>query len=207
MYTRSLLEALPILRAQVNTRLMYSVPLDFNFLCNLNEEFDNFSYEGELHAMDGRALNAVLRPLASVEIKSANIRRLAFNFKATKTASKGAVNMWYNNLKVHVLLEKDADKIISKDKVVSSLINALVLNERNPSLDNEFIRGNIYYKRPQDASLINYMWWSIFEGIKKSVGVDKARENRMKSDIKKTQETVKDVGGFIKKVCKKKDKK
>ncbi len=193
------------LHAKVSTRLMNAGVLDADFKFNLNEDFENFSYEGKLHSMNGRALNPILQPLAAVEIKSANIRRLAFNFNATKTSSKGLVNMRYDDLKINVLLEGNEDKVISKNKLVSGLINVLILNESNPDADQKFIKGNVLYKRPMNASLINYMWRSIFEGIKKSVGVDKARENRLKSDVKKTQKAVRDVGGFIKGVFKKKD--
>jgi len=194
------------LRAEVETRLMNAGVLTANFQFNLNKEFENFSYQGELRNLNGRALNPIVKPLAAVEIKSAVIHRLTFNFDATKSVSRGVVNMWYDNLKVNVLLENNGNKRMSKNKLVSSLVNVVVLNESNPGIDKKFIRGDVAYRRPKNASLINYMWRSIFEGIKKSVGVDKERENKLKSDIQKTQKTVKDVGGFLKKVFDKKEK-
>src|SRR5690606_8599453 len=54
------------LHAKVSTRLMNAGVLDADFKFNLNEEFENFSYEGELHSMNGRALKPILKPLAAV---------------------------------------------------------------------------------------------------------------------------------------------
>lgn len=200
----------PIMDVSMQTKFMNAASLETNLHFDLVSEIGAFEFQGKLNAMNGRALNQVLMPLAEVEINSANIRSLAFNFKANERDARGTVNFRYNNLKVKLLMLEE--KGVVKSKIASTVANSFIINSSNPTELGEFIPGAVYYKRPSTYSIFKLMWKSIFQGVKTSVGVSEEREMRLKKTAKQTKQRVENtkqaaqkVGSFIKGVFKKKE--
>lgn len=202
----------PILGVSMQTKFMNAASLQTNLHFDLASDIGAFEFQGKLNAMNGRTLNQVLMPLAEVEINSANIRSLAFNFKANERDARGTVNFRYNNLKVKLLMLED--KGVVKSKIASTVANSFIINSSNPTELGEFIPGAVYYRRPSTYSIFKFMWKSIFQGVKTSVGVSEEREMRLKKTAEQTKQRVENtkqaaqkVGSFIKGVFKKKEEK
>jgi len=200
------------LQVDVDSRFMNSAALEANFMFDMLSPQGEFQYRGKLGSFNGKRLNSVLRPLAQVEIGSAAIRSLAFNFKGNKRRTVGAVDFRYHSMKINML--KLEDGRLSNDKLVSNLANNFILNPSNPDAEGQFIKANVRMARPQDYSFFKIVWRSIFQGIKTSAGVNEEREAQLKrtaSDAKnvvnKTKKTAKQVGTFFKEVFNKKEKK
>lgn len=201
----------PIMSVAMQTKFMNAAALQTNFHFDLASDIGAFEFQGKLNAMNGRTLNSVLIPLAEVEINSANIRSLAFNFKANEKDARGTVNFRYNDLKVRLLMLEEEGVI--KSKIASTVANSFIINSSNPTALGEFIPGTVYYRRPSTYSIFKFMWKSIFQGVKTSVGVSQERESRLKRTAEQTKQRVEDtkqaarkVGSFIKGVFKKKEK-
>lgn len=202
----------PILGVSMRTKFMNAASLQTNLHFDLASDIGAFEFQGKLNAMNGRTLNQVLMPLAEVEINSANIRSLAFNFKANERDARGTVNFRYNNLKVNLLMLEA--KGVVKSKIASTVANSFIINSSNPTELGEFIPGAVYYRRPTTYSIFKFMWKSIFQGVKTSVGVSEEREMRLKKTAEQTKQRVENtkqaaqkVGSFIKGVFKKKKEK
>jgi len=201
----------PIMRANLQSRFMNASDLTANFQFNLISELGAFDFQGKLNSMNGRYLNTVLKPLAQVELSSAKIKSLAFNFKANQNDSRGTVSFRYADLKVS-LLKSEQEGSVSKNKLASTIANSFIVNSSNPNELGEFITGNVYYKRPATYSFFKFVWKSIFQGVKISVGVDEEREAKLKqtavdakNTVEDTKKAAKKVGSFIKGVFKKKE--
>lgn len=201
----------PIMGVSMQTKFMNAASLQTNLHFDLASDIGAFEFQGKLNAMNGRTLNSVLIPLAEVEINSANIQSLSFNFKANEKDARGAVNFRYNNLKVKLLMLEEEGLV--KSKIASSVANNFIINSSNPTPLGEFIPGAVYYRRPSTYSIFKFMWKSIFQGVKTSVGVSQERESRLKKTAEQTKQRVEDtkqvakkVGSFIKGVFKKKEK-
>jgi len=199
-----------LMGVSMQTKFMNAASLQANLQFDLISDIGAFEFQGKLNAMNGRALNPVLLPLAEVEINSANIQSLAFNFKANEKDARGTVNFRYNNLKVKLLMLEEKG-ILSQSKIASSVANNFIINSSNPTESGEFTSGTVYYGRPQTYSLFKFMWKSIFQGVKTSVGVSQEREARLKKTAERTKQRVEDtkqaaqkVGSFIKGVFNKK---
>jgi len=102
---------------------------------------------------------------------------------------------------------------VIKSKIASTVANSFIINSSNPTPLGEFIPGAVYYRRPATYSIFKFMWKSIFQGVKTSVGVSQEREARLKRTAEQTKQRVentkqaaKKVGSFIKGVFKKKEK-
>ena len=200
------------LQVDIDSRFMDSASLEANFVFDMLSPGGEFQYRGKLGSLNGKRLNTVLRPLAQVEIESAAIRSLAFNFKGDKRRAVGAVDFRYHSMKIN-MLKLEGGRLLN-DKLVSNLANNFILNPSNPDADGKFIKANVRMVRPQDFSFFKLVWRSIFQGIKTSAGVNEEREAQLKKTaseaqnvVDKTKKTAKQVGTFFKEVFNKKEKK
>jgi len=200
-----------LMGASMQTKFMNAASLQANLQFDLISDIGAFEFQGRLNAMNGRTLNPVLMPLAEVEINSANIQSLAFNFKASERNARGTVNFRYNNLKVKLLMLEEKG-VVSQSSIASTVANNFIINSSNPSELGEFTLGSVNYKRPQTYSLFKFMWKSIFQGVKTSVGVSQEREARLKRTAERTKQRVENtkqaaqkVGSFIKGIFQKKE--
>lgn len=199
-----------IMNVSMQTKFMNAASLQTNFHFDLASDIGAFEFQGKLNAMNGRNLNQVLIPLAEVEINSANIQSLAFNFKANEKEARGIVNFRYNNLSVKLLMLEEQGAV--KAQVASTLANSFIISNSNPNESGQFIPGNVYYRRPASYSIFKFMWKTIFQGVKTSVGVSEERERKLKQTAEQTKQRVENtkqaaqkVGSFIKGVFKKKE--
>lgn len=196
----------PHLTADIQSKFMNAAPLTVHFDFDMSSEIGAFQYRGKLGAMNGRVLNQVLKPLAQIEITTADIRSLAFNFKIDQNKSVGTVDFRYDNLKVKLLMLEDEGALISKRKLASTLATTVIINSGNPDGIGKYTKGNVYYNRPQSYAFFKIIWKSLFQGIKTSAGVSQEREAKLKNTAVETKRAAKKVGSFFKKVFKKKDK-
>lgn len=200
----------PIMGVSMQTKFMNAASLQTNLHFDLASDIGAFEFQGKLNAMNGRALNRVLIPLAEVEINSANIQSLAFNFKANEKDARGTVNFRYNDLKVKLLMLEEKGAL--KSKIASTVANSFIIHSSNPTELGEFTPGAVYYRRPSTYSIFKFMWKSIFQGVKTSVGVSEEREMKLKRTAEQTKQRVENtkqaaqkVGSFIRGVFKKKE--
>jgi len=193
------------LTADIHTKFMNQGKFNVHFEFDLLDELGAFSYQGALGYMDARSLNAIVKPLAMVEISSGNLRRLSFNIRANEQAAKGNVQFYYNKLNVNIIVEeKDGKK--AKSGMFSVLTNKFLLNDSNPDANEVYHPGMISYRRPPDASFFNFIWKSLFEGVKASVGIDKEREAKLRSTAQNADKAAGKVKRFFNNLFKKKDK-
>lgn len=173
------------MRADLNSWLMNSGKLALRFNFDLTDEAGGFTYSGSLGPMNGRVLNNITRPIAMVEIKSAEIQKLTFKASANEQVTRGTMQLYYNDLSVQVLKRNEKSGSLRNQGIISGLANAFVIESDNPSADGKFIKGDIYFERPPEASFFSYLWQGLFTGIKESVGVSPEREIRIRGTVEK----------------------
>ena len=76
------------------------------------------------------------------------------------------------------------DRLV-KQGLISFLANAMVINSDNPKADGVLLSRPISYRRIPTASFFNFIWRTLFQGIKHSVGVTDAKEQKIKTQIAK----------------------
>ncbi|MDN3654423.1 hypothetical protein QWZ08_02225 [Ferruginibacter paludis] len=132
----------------------------------LNQSDSTFSAAGSLGAMNATVLNSITEPLGLAAIKNGTINKLAFDLTGNNYKSKGNTTFLYNNLGVSVLKMDDNDEL-KKRGLVSLLANTLIVNN-NPKNGNTYT-GEIDFERDIHKSFFNFLWKSIFDGVKKTV--------------------------------------
>lgn len=173
----------PVTEANLESYLMGQGKLNVNFKFNLTAPKADFSYKGQLVNMDGRQLNNVTRPLALLRVKSCLIRKFAFDIKANEEVANGQVDFVYNDLSVGLLKKDEGEEQLKRQGILSLLANAMIIYSDNPSVDGKYTAATVRYKRNKTGSFFNFLWKTLFQGVKHSVGFSDAKEAEVKRYI------------------------
>jgi hypothetical protein len=115
--------------------------------------------------MEAAILNEITEPLGMVSVKSGEIKSLQFDFTGNDHFSKGELLFLYNDLRIELLKKNEADELTGKDG--SSFIANLLIKNNNPQNGNTR-KGIIDFKRDETKSFFNFIWKSVFDGVKKT---------------------------------------
>lgn len=177
----------PLMLARLHSRFMNQGNLDLNFKFDLQAPDAAFSYFGTLKEMDGKALNKLTRPLGMLQIKSGYVNQLSFNIKANDQLARGKLDFRYERLAVNILKrEEGADRLVKKG-LLSFLANNLIINTSNPDRNGKHVYADINYQRVPSNSFFSYIYKTLFQGIKYSIGFTSAKEEEIKTQVQKFQ--------------------
>jgi hypothetical protein len=180
----------PFMLARIKTSFLGAAPLAVNFKFNLNAKNGAFNYSGSLGRFDGRKLDKLVKPLALVHVKSADIQRLDFNVNASNYGAKGHLELYYKNLNVE-LLKKDTGNLgLVKQGFISKIANALIIENDNPDKKGNFRPGPINLRREPTASFFSFLYKALLDGIKPSVGFSKKTETNISTAVNQ-------IGGLL----------
>ena len=171
--------------ADLTSSVMGAGKLDVNFKFDLTAKDGAFSYSGALVNMEGKALNRITKPLGLVKVNSGHIDKLAFNLKANDQVAKGELSFAYKDLSVAILKKVKGEDRLVKQGLISFLANALVINSDNPNAAGVFVNAPVTHVRVETASFFNFIWKTLFQGVKYSVGLTPEKEQKIKAQIAK----------------------
>jgi len=175
----------PYMFANLTSYMMGQGKLNVNFRFDLTANDGAFSYSGTLGEMDGRTLNRITKPLGMVEVKSGRVKKLEFDITANDNLAKGKVKFAFNDLSVALLKKEEGRDHLVKQGLMSFLANAMIINSDNPKSDGVLIATPIKFERQKTASFFSFIWKTLFQGIKHSVGVTPEKEKKIKEQIAK----------------------
>ena len=170
----------PIIEADLESYLMGQGKLNVGFRFNVTAPKADFSYHGRLLNMDGRQLNYITKPLAMLQIKSCLVRSFAFDIKANNDVATGKVEFVYNDLSLGLMKKHEGGERLKRLGILSLLANAMVIYSDNPSDDGKFTVAPIHYQRQPTGSFFSYIWKTLFQGVKYSVGFTPKKEAEIK---------------------------
>jgi hypothetical protein len=175
----------PMLTADLTSFVMGQGRLDINFLFDLNSPLGAFAYKGEITHLDGRKLNEITKPLGMLQVNRGVIKKLAFDIKADQNLAKGKLDFMFNNLSVTLLKKQEGRERLVKKGLLSILANALVIYSDNPSKEGKFTSATINFSRQPTASFFSYIWKTLYQGVKYSVGVTPQKEAEIRAQVAK----------------------
>jgi hypothetical protein len=154
--------------------IMDSCQLNSNVVFQMNHPDQMFSVKGDLSQFYMRILNPVLEPLASISIRSGKVDRFHFTFNADQNLAKGYLLFGYSDMKVSVLETKNGNT--KEAKFASFLANSLLLRSKNPR-GKEFLPDEINFIRDKNRSTLNYVWKSVFSGVRNTLGIKETKQD------------------------------
>lgn len=150
-------------RVNAQTNIYGNIPLyaQLNFPLGSN----TFYVSGQIKSAPMHYFNAITKNNAGVEIKKGKIDKIDFNFKAHNQSSTGDIKFLYNNLEIEIQKEKESGEIKGR-KFINFLVNSIFLPKQNPNKKGEEYHGIIKFDRDPNKGIFNYLWKSVFSGIK-----------------------------------------
>ena len=173
----------PFMLASLDSYMMGQGKLHVNFKFDLNARNGAFSYNGELTNMKGSVLNKITKPLGLVQVKSGQVQKLNFDVVADETKARGKLSFAYDDLSIGLLKKVEGNNRLVKQKLISMLANALVINPANPNKEGKFITAPIEFERDPTNSFFSFIWQSLFQGIKYTVGLTPQKEAEIATKI------------------------
>lgn len=201
------------MRADLSAKIMNSGKMRVQFGFDMLSKNGYHTYKGSVGPMQATAFNRVLRPLLNVELASGNIKKVAFDMEGNDYKNWGNFRFDYNNLKINLLHKQAQGQEKSSKKLVSFLVNQLIINDSNPDANEIYHVGKVNYTRVPTHTFFKTMWQSLLDGIKQCAGISPEREARLMGTAEKAEDAVKNTssalkksGSFIKRIFKKKEK-
>ena len=176
------------MQADLSSYVMGQGKLNITFRFDLNSPVGAFAYRGAITNLEGKRMNEIIKPLGMLQVNKGLIKSLAFDIKATQDKARGVVNFRFNDLSVTLLKKEEGKERLRKKGLLSILANALIIYSDNPSKDGRFTSATINFKRQPTASFFSYIWKTLYQGIKYSVGVTPQKEAEIKAQVAKFEQ-------------------
>lgn len=173
----------PIMVAKLETYMMGQGKLEATFKFDLNAENGAFSYNGQLTNMDGSILNRITKPLGMLQVKSGEVKKLSFNIVADETEASGKLTFAYKDLSIGLLKKVAGKERLVKQGLISMLANALVIKPDNPDARGNFVVAPINFQRDPTNSFFSFIWQTLFQGIKYTVGLTPQKQEEIEAQI------------------------
>jgi hypothetical protein len=162
--------------ARLDTYMMGQGKLHVNFRFDLSAKNGAFSYQGQLTDMRGPVLNKITKPMGMIQVKSGEVKKLSFNVVADETKATGNMAFAYNDLSIGLLKKVEGKNRLVKQGLISMLANALVIKPDNPNAKGEFTTVSMNFQRNPTNSFFSFVWQTLFQGIKYTVGLTPEKE-------------------------------
>lgn len=182
----------PFMLANLNTYMMGQGKLMVNFKFDLNAKNGAFSYHGELTNMDGGVLNRITKPLGMLQVNSGMVKKLSFDVVADEAKASGNLNFQYNDLSIGLLKKVEGKNRLVKLGLFSMLANSLVIRPDNPDANGIMVPASIYFQRDPKISFFSFIWKTLLQGIKYTVGLTPEKQAEIDGQIARFEKMKKD---------------
>lgn len=175
----------PFMLANLNTYMMGQGKLMVNFKFDLNAKNGAFSYQGELGDMDGGFLNRITKPLGMLQVNSGMVKKLSFNVVADQAKASGDLSFRYKDLSIGLMKKVEGKNRLVKLGLFSMLANSLVIRPDNPDEKGKMVGASIYFQRDPRISFFSFVWKTLLQGIKYTVGLTPEKQAEIDAQIAK----------------------
>jgi hypothetical protein len=180
------------LKINAQTKIYGETPvyIQMNFPLGSN----TFYVSGQVKESSMHVYNKIITPNVDIEIEDGSINKLDFSFKANNKNATGEMTFLYDDLEIKILKEKETGEVKGR-KFINFLVNNLVLPKENPNKKGEEYHGVIDFERDPHKGFFNYLWKSVFSGIKdtflkdnkeiQEYTIEKEEAKQAKKDLRK----------------------
>ncbi|MGE5423749.1 MAG: hypothetical protein ACM3N9_00210, partial [Syntrophothermus sp.] len=142
-----------------------------------------FVFSGTVNPFDLTAVNPMLTKLAPAKIIAGRCDQITINpVKANDDFSQGTMEFLYSDLNVEMEKKDEKTWTSIKTGALNIAANTFVVNS-NPKNGN-LKTGIIYFNRDKSKGIINFLWKSVFSGIKSTVGINTKDQKEIKKERK-----------------------
>ena len=180
-----------VMKVNASMYLMGKGLLNAQLNIPLGEKNDAFTFSATLSKMEMKEINPMVTRLAPAEIISGTIKKMVLSgVKADNVKAIGRMALYYNDLEIKMTAKNMDAWTKMKAGVITLAANTYVRNE-NPGKDGKLTEGMIYFERDTHKSIFNFLWKSVFSGVKSTIGINKDEQKKMKKKQKESKKAAK----------------
>jgi hypothetical protein len=150
----------------ITGKILGSSPLQAQFRFFLDSANGKFAAAGDIKDVSANQLNALAEPMANVQLRSFDMKRLDFTMQGDDFGAASDVTMWYDNLFVVLKKQDDETGAVKTKKFMTKLLNKFTLYESNPG-PGGVLRKTTGAQRTRlsSQSFLGLVWKSLFTGM------------------------------------------
>ena len=160
--------------------VMQNSPLHALFTLHLNDAVrGGFEVKADISKMEAPALNTITVPLSQTAVKSLDISELHFFMKGNERSGTGNLRILYKNLEIDLKKRDDESGKMKNRKLLSFLVNRLVVYRDNPMKGKERRAVDIQTTRNPQKSFFNLIWKTLYNSFKEiSIRIDRLKDDK-----------------------------
>ena len=155
---------------RLHARMMNAGALTVTGYMPIDSLNDRFELTASLGRTDASVFNNMITPLANLAISGGTIDKIDMHIVGNSRSATIDMTFLYNGIKAMILKEKDGH--IKERRVLSEIINHMVLINSNPR-HNETRTAHMTVARDPHRSPFNYLWRTVFVAAKETIGLGK----------------------------------
>ncbi len=165
----------------VYARLLDTADLRIRYHQSYADSLSGFNLKLIVSSFDLTALNPILRPFASAELKSGNLDTIRMSVIGRKYVAYGVMKMYYDDLNAVYLRKGDSENTNFFTKSISFFANRIVHTR------NKYGSGDVYAERDPEKGFVNYWVKIVIGGVFTNTGVrtNNKQEKKYKQSIEK----------------------
>ena len=158
--------------------LMGTGKIDALFRFHLRDLRNTFSFSARMGPFDMVEVNPMICNLMAMKVVSGKVRKVIVPLvSANDDFAHGTMQLYYNDLSIDMLDKKQTTWSKIKTSVIGWAVNDLVINDDNPARSGKMTTGTISASRKKELGFPNYLWRSVFSGLKSTVGFKSNEQN------------------------------
>ena len=155
-----------------------------SFAFKVPSNHSSFNLKANIGNMDLMEFNQVVTPLAGIMISSGKLIKMEIpNILFTDFQSTGILKFYYSDLEIKLIRKDSSSWTNIKTSVLGFAANTYVGSD-NPNRNGKFREGVIRFHRDTEKSIFNYLWKSVFTGLKSTVGINSKEQKEIKKERK-----------------------
>ncbi len=154
-----------LMRLTLTGKMMDSASMDINMVFPLASTSDTFYFSGGVYGpVPFSVFNPAIYPASGLKFTGGVLDQLVFRARANPHVASGSMTMLYHNLNFQATKKKDRH---ASNKFMSWGVNTFV-RKNNPRKgeQKEPKSVTLYYKRDIEKGLGNFLWKTVFSGMK-----------------------------------------
>jgi len=164
-------------------RLIGLTPVESWFHFRTGHPTDTFTVRATIGELDLTAINPMLSKLVPLAIKRGTATSTEIiQLNGNSTRAIGRLDFRFNNLGIDLLPVKP-ETLTPAEQVLLEKVFNLLLADSNPNADGKLKPGVIYFERDPSKGFFNFLWKSVFSGLKSTLGFNsKAQKEILKAE-------------------------
>lgn len=152
--------------------LMGTGKIETTFRFHLRDLRNTFSFSAQMGPFDLVEINPMISKLLAVQVVSGKVNKVIIPLvNANDDFAKGTMQFYYNDLSIDVQDKKHTTWSKIKTSVIGWVVDDLVISNDNPTKSGMMKTGTIYTPRNKELGFPNYLWRSVFSGLKSTAGL------------------------------------